>query len=245
MKLPAPCRTLALSSSHSSEQHPWKHIRGAVALLGGLSATVLTSVSVAFGMVDAVPPTDCGAPPPGAAVIGGPPPFATPPGGSKLVTGRPGFGSGAEICTLYRADGTIFGRALRLSAGQVDRIEWYDDQGQLVYSIDQTFPEGPDEVFQRRGCSSDAVGCELGRYDPACCVILESDIRLSSAKQWVNRQDSGKYDIQSVMAHEVGHRADFQHVANNNLVMDPTVPQNNIDLRKLGQGDAKGNNSIY
>jgi hypothetical protein len=296
-------------------------------------------------MVDAVPPTDCGVPPPGPAVIGGPPPFVTPLGGTKVVTERPGFGAGAEICTLYRADGTIFGRALENSSGQVNRVEWYDDQGRLVYSIDQTFPEGPGEAFQRLiwrgiaplalgcsdgfaqtgwhigtmqwrwnknsfptslqttttetalreahrewednldwcaipdnstmdftylgtttasasnnadlintvdhgsmsgvGCSSSAVACELDRYDPGCCVILESDIRFSNAKQFVNGAVGNKYDIQSVAAHEVGHRADFQDVVNNNQVMDETVPFNNIDLRKLGQGDAKGNNIEY
>lgn len=65
----------------------------------------------------------------------------------------------------------------------------------------------------------------------------------------------GRYDILSIVVHEVGHRAGFEHVDDINQVMndDPTPgpldgdgnPVLHKELRKLGKGDAEGNNHKY
>ncbi|MCY4086943.1 MAG: hypothetical protein OXG37_08705 [Actinomycetia bacterium] len=65
----------------------------------------------------------------------------------------------------------------------------------------------------------------------------------------------GRYDILSIVVHEVGHRAGFEHVDDINQVMNDDSTPGPLDgdgnpvlhkeWRKLGKGDAEGNNHKY
>jgi hypothetical protein len=79
---------------------------------------------------------------------------------------------------------------------------------------------------------------------------VEADIRFNTEFKWSTTGASDAYDIQSVGAHEIGHAIQFDHVTNSSkrdhtLVMWPYLDIGDTSGRKLGRGDALGNNSHY
>jgi Matrixin len=78
-------------------------------------------------------------------------------------------------------------------------------------------------------------------------TINESDTRFDNTGRttWVNGAASGKTDVQSTMAHELGHSAGFDHVNDSTNVMYPTIFTNDTSNRKLGRGDANEDNAKY
>ena len=94
-----------------------------------------------------------------------------------------------------------------------------------------------------------AVACTATWYDDEGNPV-ESDIRFNTADDWSIDPDAGSFDIQSVAAHEFGHVRQFDHVesnkaADNTVVMWPYIAKGDTSLRKLGRGDALGNNAKY
>jgi hypothetical protein len=97
-------------------------------------------------------------------------------------------------------------------------------------------------------CTSAAIGCETTWYSVLTGKVIESDIVLdddfpltTSPGTYTNR-----YDIWSLTAHEVGHRALFGHVGDHRMVMDDEgLELGNILYQKLSRGDAIGNNNKY
>ena len=77
--------------------------------------------------------------------------------------------------------------------------------------------------------------------------IVESDTRFDNTGRttWVNGSVSGKTDVQSTEAHEMGHTAGFGHVNDSTNVMYPTIFTNDTSNRKLGKGDAREDNAKY
>jgi Matrixin len=101
-------------------------------------------------------------------------------------------------------------------------------------------------------CSTSAVGCTQTYFDFQTGSIIEADTMLdtdaagsSNPTPWTNGLVSGRYDIWSVVAHETGHVAGFNHVSDQWNVMWATAEKDNIDKRSLGKGDAKENNAKY
>ena len=90
-----------------------------------------------------------------------------------------------------------------------------------------------------------ALACTATWYDEDGNPV-ESDIRFSTAEDWSISAGEG-YDIQSVAAHEFGHVRQFDHVTtgDNSVVMWPYIAKGDTSLRKLGRGDARGNNTTY
>ena len=81
-------------------------------------------------------------------------------------------------------------------------------------------------------------------------IPFESDIRFNTADKWSTTGAASAYDIQSIAAHEIGHVLQFDHVTNaskddDTNVMWPYYTTGNTSGRKLGRGDALGNNSHY
>jgi Matrixin len=95
-------------------------------------------------------------------------------------------------------------------------------------------------------CGAGAAACT--RVE-TCCVnsIVEADVRFKDQTGlWINGAASGKLDIQSAFAHETGHCIGFRHIDYSaDLVMYPIFHFNDASGRKLGQGDAIGNNAKY
>jgi predicted Zn-dependent protease len=93
----------------------------------------------------------------------------------------------------------------------------------------------------------------IARYDRLCSSLVqwtqttEADVRLDNTGRttWYNGNVANKTDVQSVMAHEVGHMIAFRHVNDDSNVMYPTIFENDASNRKLGRGDANANNTKY
>jgi hypothetical protein len=96
------------------------------------------------------------------------------------------------------------------------------------------------------GCGSTAIGC--ARVEAGFSSISEADIRLSNSATWINGKASGKFDVQYIAAHEVGHTIGFRDIDENfdcTVLMCGHVFSNDTSGRKLGQGDAIGDNTKY
>jgi hypothetical protein len=94
-----------------------------------------------------------------------------------------------------------------------------------------------------------ALACAVIAYDQDG-YPTEADIRFNTEFKWSTTGASAAYDIQSVAAHEIGHANQFDHVTNSSkrdhtVVMWPYVDIGDTSGRKLGRGDALGNNSHY
>jgi hypothetical protein len=99
-----------------------------------------------------------------------------------------------------------------------------------------------------QNCSG-AVACTVIAYDNEGNPV-EADIRFSTELKWSTSGTAGAYDIQSVAAHEIGHAIQFDHVTNSSerdhtVLMWPYIDTGDTSGRKLGRGDALGNNSHY
>ena len=99
-----------------------------------------------------------------------------------------------------------------------------------------------------QNCSG-ALACTVIAYDEQGNPV-EADIRFNTEFKWSTTGASSAYDIQSVAAHEIGHAIQFDHVTNSSkrdhtVVMWPYLDMGDTSGRKLGRGDALGNNSHY
>jgi hypothetical protein len=88
------------------------------------------------------------------------------------------------------------------------------------------------------GCGQNWGGTQIRNGD----FVLKKQTGL-----WVNGGAQGKWDVQGIAAHEVGHTIDFADVTGScNVMTLPTCwTTNSMAGRDLGLGDAKGNNSKY
>ncbi len=95
------------------------------------------------------------------------------------------------------------------------------------------------------GCPSDAPACS--RVETPNNVIVEADVRMNSAVTWVNGAAAGKFDVQSIFAHETGHNIGFAHIDNDSasVMYGGASFTNDITQRQLGRADANGNNNKY
>jgi hypothetical protein len=91
------------------------------------------------------------------------------------------------------------------------------------------------------------IGCTQTWYQcNIVCGVVEADIRLNAGTPWQNgTSDPGSFDVWSVAAHEMGHAAQFGHVADDTNVMYNHLQPGNDSYRQLGKGDATENNSKY
>lgn len=91
-----------------------------------------------------------------------------------------------------------------------------------------------------------ALACTYNWYDGNGDPV-ESDVRFSSSEPWSLKPGPDEYDIQTLAAHEFGHVRQFDHVTSGKpaVVMWPYFAPGDTSGRKLGEGDARGNNSHY
>ncbi len=80
-------------------------------------------------------------------------------------------------------------------------------------------------------------------------TAFESDVLFNSAYRWSTSGASGRADVQSVAAHEVGHSLGMDHpaqkTANACLTMYSSTPLGSTQGRTLGTGDILGIQAMY
>jgi Matrixin len=91
------------------------------------------------------------------------------------------------------------------------------------------------------------IACTIYWYNTGTNVISEEDTRFDDAHGmiWYNGSLSTRYDVGSVMAHELGHGLGFDHVNDSTNVMYPAATRGDVSNRHLGRGDANENNAKY
>jgi hypothetical protein len=111
----------------------------------------------------------------------------------------------------------------------------------VVSFADTTAPLGSSTIaatfsFFRRETGSDGVSRLL---------IDESDIVFSPSLEFSTSAETGKYDIQSVLTHEIGHLLGLDHSALISSVMVPFGAPSQLDQRTLAYDDIAGVTEIY
>lgn len=106
--------------------------------------------------------------------------------------------------------------------------------------------EGFGAFTNDQDCSA-ALACTMTWYDDQGNPI-ESDIRFNTEFKWSTNGAPGMVDIQTIAAHELGHVLQFDHVTSSggqSLLMWPYFTSGDTSGRKLGKGEALGDNSHY
>jgi hypothetical protein len=76
-------------------------------------------------------------------------------------------------------------------------------------------------------------------------TMQEADIALSTSLNFSTSAEAGKYDIQSVVTHEVGHLLGLDHSALLSSVMSPYPAPGQLDQRTLSYDDMAGLSEFY
>ena len=121
----------------------------------------------------------------------------------------------------------------------------YEGRTKLKTKHDETNVVDWGSLKDVQGCEQ-ALACTVSWYDEDGNPV-ESDVRFSTSEDWTIGAGDGGFDIQSVAAHEFGHVRQFDHVTSgdNSVVMWPYIAKGDTSLRKLGRGDARGDNTNY
>lgn len=86
------------------------------------------------------------------------------------------------------------------------------------------------------------LGENMCWYYPVLGILTESDININSNQPWDNGAVSGRYDVQSVMLHELGHTIGLGHSQRSDAVMYAYM-NSGITKRALTSDDIAGVNA--
>ena len=107
----------------------------------------------------------------------------------------------------------------------------------VVTFVDDSVPLGSDTVASTfEFLTVDGTGTT---------VIQEADIAVSTSVQFSTSGESGKYDLQSVLTHEVGHFLGLNHSGLISSVMEPYGQAGQLDERTLTYDDMAGAAELY
>ncbi len=95
------------------------------------------------------------------------------------------------------------------------------------------------------GSSVIAATFSFFRSDSGAIVTDEADIIFNPAFQYSTSGEENKFDIQSVLTHEIGHLLGLDHAALISSVMVPFAAVSQLDQRTLSYDDIAGVSEIY
>jgi MYXO-CTERM domain-containing protein len=121
---------------------------------------------------------------------------------------------------------------------QRDRTDWRSDDVHLV-TWDSTNESG---FF---GSGSGLVAATPVEFDPATGAILDADVILDGTRPWSTTLEAGKFDVQAVVTHEVGHFLGLDHSAVHRATMNPAVKEGQTWQRSLESDDRAGATALY
>lgn len=101
------------------------------------------------------------------------------------------------------------------------------------------FPSKDNHNFIYKEPVADASNLGTNYYWSTLGVLIESDININYNKQWVNGSQSGRYDVQSVMLHELGHTVGLGHSSTTSAVMYASL-RSGVVKRTLTSDDISG-----
>ena len=95
------------------------------------------------------------------------------------------------------------------------------------------------------GAGSGLVAITPVDFNPTTGQIIDADILFNGTKQFSTDGNSGKFDIQSIATHEVGHFIGLDHSAVIGATMNPFANTGDTRLRSLEPDDVAAAASIY
>jgi hypothetical protein len=108
------------------------------------------------------------------------------------------------------------------------------DLTNIVSFADSTFP-----------WSTGTLAVTLNYFSASTGVTREADILFNPSQSWSTSGEFGKYDIQGVLTHEIGHFLGLDHSGMVSSVMTPFGAPSVVDQRILQYDDAAGVTEIY
>jgi hypothetical protein len=114
-----------------------------------------------------------------------------------------------------------------ITAGASDTVN-------LISFGDTTYPFG-----------SGTLAVTLSYFSSSTGIVSEADILFNPNQPWSTSGESGRYDIQSVMTHEIGHFVGLDHSGMVSSVMEPFGATGQSDQRTLQHDDVAGLSEIY
>jgi len=108
------------------------------------------------------------------------------------------------------------------------------DSVNLVSFSDTTFP-----------WSSGTLAVTLSYFSSSTGITNEADILFNPNQPWSTSGESGRYDIQSILTHEIGHFLGLDHSGMVSSVMSPFGSPTQVDQRTLQYDDIAGISEIY
>lgn len=158
--------------------------------------------------------------------------------------GAPGINDGSDR-TAIQAAFSAWGSSdnfLQLAEdadpAQRARTDWRSDDIHLV-TWDDTNESG---FF---GSGSGLVAATPVEFDPQTGAILDADVILDGTRPWSTTLEAGKFDVQAVVTHEVGHFLGLDHSAVHRATMNPAVKEGQTWQRSLESDDRAGATALY
>ena len=155
--------------------------------------------------------------------------------------GSPQISNGSDVAAVQAAFQTwqsvgIAGISFQ-NAGSTPVSRVGQDGVNIITFVDDTVPLGSDTVASTFSfLSVDGTGS---------LVIQEADIALSTSVAFSTSAEPGKYDLQSVLTHEVGHFLGLDHSGLVSSVMAPYGLAGQLDQRTLTYDDRAGAANLY
>ena len=95
------------------------------------------------------------------------------------------------------------------------------------------------------GAGSGLVAITPVDFDPSSGKIIDADILFNGTKPFSTSGDAGKFDIQNIATHEVGHFVGLDHSAVIGATMNPFANTTDTRLRSLEADDIAAAGAIY
>lgn len=113
----------------------------------------------------------------------------------------------------------------------------YDATTHALYRV--PFTDGKSRIYKEP--NSDPSNLAMNYYIYAITdssVIAESDININSNQDWANGSVSGRFDVKSVMLHELGHTTGLSHSSYRSAIMYSTFAR--AEVRHITSDDISG-----
>src|ERR1041385_8364697 len=161
--------------------------------------------------------------------------FSISQSGSPQITNGSDFGAVQAAFQTWQNVGIASISFQNAGTTPVSRVG--QDGVNLITFVDDTVPLGSDTVSSTFSfLTVDGTGT---------LVIQEADIALSTAVAFSTSAETGKYDLQSVLTHEVGHFLGMDHSGLVSSVMAPYGLAGQLDQRTLTFDDMAGAATLY